>query len=59
MKRNVRCRVGYHTWRVRRDPGIEPYLGCRRCGKAKLVDLRIGNVAQGASDILSTYQKKR
>jgi hypothetical protein len=58
MERSIRCRFGVHTWRVRRDPGIEPYLACRRCGKAKLVDLRSGSVAQGTSDIMSSYRKK-
>ena len=58
MKRSLRCRVGVHSWTVRRDPGIEPYLACRRCGKAKLVDLRIGKVAEGTSDIMSSCRKR-
>ncbi|WP_107771292.1 hypothetical protein [Nocardioides sediminis] len=58
MERSLRCRVGVHTWKVRREPGVEPYLACRRCGKAKLVDLRGGTVARGTSDMIEGYRKK-
>ena len=56
MKRTLACRVGLHKWGVRRDPGVPPYVACRRCHKAKMVDTRPGGGA--GADMLSPYKKK-
>ncbi|KRF07863.1 hypothetical protein ASG88_03415 [Nocardioides sp. Soil777] len=58
MKRTFACRIGLHTWRVRRDPGVAPYVACRRCHKAKMVDTRPENIAGAGADMLSPYKKK-
>lgn len=47
MKRTIACRLGIHKWIVRRDPGIKPYVACKRCQKAKLIDLSPEGVASG------------
>ena len=47
MKRPIACRLGIHKWVVRKDPGIEPYAACKRCQKARLVDLGPKDVGSG------------
>jgi hypothetical protein len=33
MKRTLRCRLGWHHWRLAFTPDNEKYLVCSRCGK--------------------------
>jgi hypothetical protein len=33
MKRSLRCRLGWHQWRLAFTPDNEKYLACARCGK--------------------------
>ena len=41
-----------------RDPGVKPYVACRRCHQAKMVDTRPENIAAMGVDMLSPYRKK-
>ena len=36
----ILCRIGLHSWAVRRPRGIAPYVACRRCDKEQMLDLR-------------------
>jgi hypothetical protein len=35
----LRCRLGMHTWVVRREPDVEPYFECARCSKVQVTAL--------------------
>lgn len=43
---------------MRRDPGIQPDVACRRCHKAAMVDTRPENIAGAGADMLSPYEEK-
>jgi hypothetical protein len=45
----VLCRVFLHKWVVKRPGrGADPYMGCARCGKERMVDLGPGAMLGGA-----------
>lgn len=52
--RKLACILVSHKWVVRRDPGVKPYVVCKRCQRTKLIDFSPDGVASG---LFTPYDK--
>lgn len=41
----MRCLIAIHDWKVHKEPDVEPYFECARCGKMQ--EWRLGPLHDG------------